>query len=136
MTKMHAEAVLIYWFSRLHLKLRDWIALLIHFESSLIHSNFWLTLWRLSESAIWNFRTFLFNLNLPFLRENHVNSLKMFISIMAISIKNLKNHIQTEFVKSINSPLLSVFWFSLEIDNLDFKMKILKFLGIQPPHEP
>ena len=40
--------------------------------------------------------------------------------------------VQGKFVKSKNSSLLSFLWFSLKNDNLGLKMKILKFLGIQP----
>ena len=39
------------------------------------------------------------------------------------------------FVKSGNSPLLSFNYFSLKNDNLGLKLKILKFLWIQPKYE-
>ena len=58
----------------------------------------------------------------------------MAIPMMAILVKNGKNHMKGEFVKSENSPYLSFLWFSLKNDHLGLKMKILKFLGIEPNH--
>ena len=37
-----------------------------------------------------------------------------------------------ELVKNRELALVSISWFSLKNDNLDFKMKIVKFRGIQP----
>ena len=50
---------------------------------------------------------------------------------MVLFVKIFRNHIYGEFVPG-EFALVIIFWFSLRNNNLGLKMKILKFLEIQP----
>ena len=67
---------------------------------------------------------------------NFANFLKMTILMMAIYVKNLKNHIWSKFRRNPETPLVIIYVISLKNDNLGWKLKFLKFRGNQPTYGP